>query len=144
MLGQYSWLAFVQHEFIVGLFFLLIHNGHSVVLFYGYILWNSLCSVGERKVHVLWNPWRLSTSRFLVDRTRSSCRCQGLFFQISLYLCTCMCMYPYVLRKEMAPHSSVLARKTPWMVEVGGLHLSPGLQRAGYNLATEQQQSICR
>ena len=33
MLGQYSWLAFVQHEFIVGLFFLLIHNGHSVVLF---------------------------------------------------------------------------------------------------------------
>ena len=43
------------------------------------------------------------------------------------------------LEKEMATHSSILAWKTPWTEEPGGLQ-SMGLQRVGHNLATEQQQ----
>ena len=58
-------------------------------------------------------PIEVTPSQFLVDRTRSTHRCQGLFLQISVYLCTYMCMYPYVLEKETATHSSVLAMKTP-------------------------------
>ena len=36
------------------------------------------------------------------------------------------------LEKEMAPHSSILARKIPWMEEPGRLQ-SMGLQRVGHN-----------
>ena len=36
------------------------------------------------------------------------------------------------LEKEMAPHSSSLAWKSPWMEEPGGLQ-SMELQRAGYD-----------
>ena len=43
------------------------------------------------------------------------------------------------LEKEMATHSSTLAWKIPWMEERGGLQ-SMGLQRAGCDRATEQQQ----
>ena len=38
----------------------------------------------------------------------------------------------------MTTHSSTLAWKIPWTEEPGGLQ-SMGLQRAGHNLATEQQ-----
>ena len=36
------------------------------------------------------------------------------------------------MEKEMAPHSSTLAWKTPWMEEPGGLQ-SMGSQRVGHN-----------
>ena len=36
------------------------------------------------------------------------------------------------LEKEMAPHSSVLAWRIPWMEEPGGLQ-SMGLQRVGHD-----------
>ena len=41
--------------------------------------------------------------------------------------------------KAMAPHSSTLAWKVPWMEEPGGLQ-SMGSQRVGHDLAIEQQQ----
>ena len=41
------------------------------------------------------------------------------------------------LEKEMATHSSILARRIPWTEEPGGLW-SMGLQRVGHNLATKQ------
>ena len=40
------------------------------------------------------------------------------------------------LEKEMATHSSVLARKIPWTEDPGGLQ-SIGLQRVGHDLVTE-------
>ena len=42
------------------------------------------------------------------------------------------------LEKEMETHSSILAWRTPWMEEPGGLE-SMGLQRITYNLANTQQ-----
>ena len=45
------------------------------------------------------------------------------------------------LEKEMAIHSSTIAWKIPWTEEPGRLQ-SMGLQRVGYNLATEKQQSL--
>ena len=36
------------------------------------------------------------------------------------------------LEKEMAAHSSILARRIPWMEEPGGLH-STGSQRVGHD-----------
>ena len=42
----------------------------------------------------------------------------------------------------MATHSSILSWKIPWTEEPGGLQ-SMGLQRAGLNLVTKQQQ-ICK
>ena len=41
----------------------------------------------------------------------------------------------------MATHCSILAWKIPWTKEPGALQ-SMGLQRVGYNLATQQQQQI--
>ena len=38
----------------------------------------------------------------------------------------------YLLEKEMATHSSILAWKTPWMVEPGRLQ-SMGSQRVGHD-----------
>ena len=43
------------------------------------------------------------------------------------------------LEKEMATHSSVLAWEILWTEEPDGLQ-SMGLQRAGHNLVTKQQQ----
>ena len=43
------------------------------------------------------------------------------------------------LKKEMATCPSILAWKIPWTEEPGGLQFM-GLQRAGHNLATKQQQ----
>ena len=45
----------------------------------------------------------------------------------------------------MAPHSSILAWKIPWMEEPGGLQ-SMGSQRhgVGHDLATEQQQKATK
>ena len=43
------------------------------------------------------------------------------------------------LEKEMTTHSSILAWKTLWTEEPGGLRYL-GSQRIGHNLATEQQQ----
>ena len=42
------------------------------------------------------------------------------------------------LEKEMAPHSSILAWKIPWMEESGGLQFM-GLQRVRHDLATKQE-----
>ena len=41
----------------------------------------------------------------------------------------------------MATHSSILAWRIPWTEELGGLQ-STGLQGAGHNLVTKQQQYI--
>ena len=43
------------------------------------------------------------------------------------------------LEEEMATHSSILAKKTPWKEEPGGLQ-SMGSQRVRHDLATGQQQ----
>ena len=45
------------------------------------------------------------------------------------------------LEKEMAPHSSTLARKIPWTEESGRLQ-SMGLQRIGQNGATEHTHRL--
>ena len=45
--------------------------------------------------------------------------------------------------KAMAPHSSTLAWKIPWMEEPGRLQ-SMGLQRVGHDVATEQQHAMCQ
>ena len=42
------------------------------------------------------------------------------------------------MEKEMATHSSILAREIPWTEEPGGLQ-STGSQRVGHDLATKQQ-----
>ena len=44
------------------------------------------------------------------------------------------------LEKEMATHSSILAWKTPWTEEPGGLQWC--LKRVGHDSATKQQQQI--
>ena len=43
-----------------------------------------------------------------------------------------LCTGIYVLEKAMAPHSSTLAWKIPWMEEAGGLQ-SMGLRRVGHD-----------
>ena len=43
------------------------------------------------------------------------------------------------LGKGMATHSSIIAWRTPWTEEPGGLQ-STGSQRVGYDLAIKQQQ----
>ena len=43
----------------------------------------------------------------------------------------------------MATQSSILAWRTLWTKELGGLQ-SMGLQRVGYHLATKQQQAKAR
>ena len=43
------------------------------------------------------------------------------------------------LEEEVATHSSMLAWEIPWTEEPGGQQ-SMGLQKVGYDLATEQQQ----
>ena len=45
------------------------------------------------------------------------------------------------LEKEMATHSSVLAREIPWTEEPGGLQYL-GTPRVGDGLASEQQQTV--
>ena len=47
-----------------------------------------------------------------------------------------ICIYTYILEKAMAPHSSTLAWKVPWMEEPGGLQ-SMGSRRVGHDWATE-------
>ena len=49
-------------------------------------------------------------------------------------LSTCIEMYLQPKEKAMAPHSSTLAWKIPWMEEPDGL-LSMGLRRVGHNWA---------
>ena len=45
-----------------------------------------------------------------------------------------------LLEKEMAIHSSILARRIPWTEEPGGLHTVHGVtKRVGHSLATKQQ-----
>ena len=43
------------------------------------------------------------------------------------------------MEKEMATHSSILARRIPWTEEPGGLQ-STGLQRVGHDWATSLQE----
>ena len=45
------------------------------------------------------------------------------------------------LEEEMTAHSSILAWRTPWTEESGGLK-STGSQRVRYDLATEQPRSM--
>ena len=45
------------------------------------------------------------------------------------------------LEKEMAPHSSILARRIPWTEEPGGLQ-STGSQRVGHDWATSLTHSL--
>ena len=45
------------------------------------------------------------------------------------------------LEEEMKTHSSILAWESPWTEEPDGLQ-SMGLQRAGYDLVSEQQQLV--
>ena len=45
------------------------------------------------------------------------------------------------LEKEMATHSSILAWRTPWMEETGGLQ-SMGSQRVGHNWVTSLHMTI--
>ena len=45
------------------------------------------------------------------------------------------------LEKEMATHSSILARRTPWTEEPSGLQ-SMGLQTVGHDLIKQQQQQL--
>ena len=59
------------------------------------------------------------------------CRYQGIFIQIGSYQMFRLQKYP-ILEKAMAPHSSTLAWKIPWMVEPGRLQ-SMGSQRVGHN-----------
>ena len=44
------------------------------------------------------------------------------------------------LEKEMATHSSILAWKTPWIEEPGGLYSPRGCKSVRHDLATKQQQ----
>ena len=52
-------------------------------------------------------------------------------------------MWPKIcwIIKEMAPHSSILAWRIPWMEEPGGLQ-STGLQRVGHDWATSLSLSL--
>ena len=50
---------------------------------------------------------------------------------------TIIFIYIFTVDKEMATHSSILARKIPCTEEPGGLGYSPWGCRVGYNLATE-------
>ena len=45
------------------------------------------------------------------------------------------------LEEEMASHSSILAWEIPWTEEPGGLQ-SPGSQKVGHDLATNQTTTI--
>ena len=45
----------------------------------------------------------------------------------------------FPLEEEMAAHQGILAWKTPWTEETGGLQ-SMGSQRTGHDLATKRQQ----
>ena len=44
------------------------------------------------------------------------------------------------LEEEMATHSSILAWRSPWTEESGGLQSLMGSQRVGHDLAPEQPQ----
>ena len=46
------------------------------------------------------------------------------------------------LKKEMATHSSILAREIPWTEESGGLYSPLGHKSVGHDLATKQQQKL--
>ena len=45
------------------------------------------------------------------------------------------------LEEEMAPHSSILARRNPWTEEPGGLQ-STGSQTVGHNWLSEHSVSL--
>ena len=44
-------------------------------------------------------------------------------------------MYRYLAEKAMAPHSSTLAWKIPWMKEPGGLHTVHGVAKSWTQLS---------
>ena len=55
------------------------------------------------------------------------------YIYIHIYLQMCICMHIlHILEKAMAPHSSTLAWKIPWMEEPGGLQ-SMGSLRDGHD-----------
>ena len=47
-----------------------------------------------------------------------------------------------LLEEEMATHSSILAWRSPWTEEPGGLQSLMGSQRVGHDLATEQHNVV--
>jgi len=48
---------------------------------------------------------------------------------------------PWNMEKEMAIHSSILSRRTPWTEDPGRLQ-SMGPQGVGHDLVTQQQQQM--
>ena len=62
-----------------------------------------------------------------------------VFYTHAFVVCVCVCVCTkakakelYATEKAMAPHSSTLAWKIPWMEEPGGLQ-SMGLLKVGHN-----------
>ena len=62
-----------------------------------------------------------------------------VFYTHAFVVCVCVCVCTkakakelYAMEKAMAPHSSTLAWKIPWMEEPGGLQ-SMGLLKVGHN-----------
>ena len=72
---------------------------------------SSICNTGEEN----------NLQRFLISKQLCVCVCVML---------NCICIY--ISEKAMAPHSSTLAWKIPWMEESGGLQ-SMGSLRVGYD-----------
>ena len=56
--------------------------------------------------------------------------------EITDFMCIHTHMYVYILEKEMATHSSILAWKIPWMEEPDGYLQLIGSQRVRHNWAT--------
>ena len=59
----------------------------------------------------------------------------SLLLSLSLYIYIFVCVYVYISEKAMAPHSSTLAWKIPWVEEPGRLQ-SMGSLRVGHDWAT--------
>ena len=70
----------------------------------------------------------------------TAARQASLSFTISAKWCLCF-LICYLEEKAMAPHSSTLAWKIPWMGEPGRLQ-SMGSRRAGHNRATSLSLSL--
>ena len=87
---------------------------------------NVTCDIFAQEQHrlnfsVLCNmEWKIQT-KLLLHALR----------HLIIYMCY-VCMYNTDLEKAMAPHSSTLAWKIPWMEEPGGLQ-SMGSHRVGHD-----------
>ena len=64
-------------------------------------------------------------------RATSNCTCV-MYMYVCVCVCVCVCVYSIHIGEEMAPHSSILAWRIPWVEEPGGLQ-STGSQRVGHD-----------